>query len=110
MAAVHGPTTKPKMCHQRQWRGVNEIDFHFQFHTIETERGGGCQTFRWKFFIAGTRKRAKKESRRKRRLSDSTVTETSSQPPVKFGGRFSKNARSEEHTSELQSPCNLVCR
>src|SRR5256885_11932019 len=21
-----------------------------------------------------------------------------------------KNARSEEHTSELQSPCNLVCR
>src|SRR5256885_6296205 len=23
---------------------------------------------------------------------------------------FSGNARSEEHTSELQSPCNLVCR
>src|SRR5256885_13003403 len=23
---------------------------------------------------------------------------------------FSKYARSEEHTSELQSPCNLVCR
>src|SRR5256885_10959204 len=22
----------------------------------------------------------------------------------------SRNARSEEHTSELQSPCNLVCR
>src|ERR1022692_4180463 len=24
--------------------------------------------------------------------------------------RFSRSARSEEHTSELQSPCNLVCR
>src|SRR2546426_2417128 len=24
--------------------------------------------------------------------------------------RRSKNFRSEEHTSELQSPCNLVCR
>src|SRR2546426_6563436 len=23
---------------------------------------------------------------------------------------FSRRARSEEHTSELQSPCNLVCR
>src|SRR5256885_7433612 len=26
------------------------------------------------------------------------------------GGRGSVNPRSEEHTSELQSPCNLVCR
>src|SRR2546426_6816724 len=25
-------------------------------------------------------------------------------------GRIVKAARSEEHTSELQSPCNLVCR
>src|SRR2546426_3682892 len=25
-------------------------------------------------------------------------------------GRREKDARSEEHTSELQSPCNLVCR
>src|SRR5205807_9133954 len=24
--------------------------------------------------------------------------------------QFAKGARSEEHTSELQSPCNLVCR
>src|SRR5256885_9654847 len=24
--------------------------------------------------------------------------------------RFTRAARSEEHTSELQSPCNLVCR
>src|SRR2546426_4874950 len=26
------------------------------------------------------------------------------------GGKFDKSTRSEEHTSELQSPCNLVCR
>src|SRR2546426_11810359 len=26
------------------------------------------------------------------------------------GASFRKNPRSEEHTSELQSPCNLVCR
>src|SRR2546426_9299370 len=25
-------------------------------------------------------------------------------------GRFTSDGRSEEHTSELQSPCNLVCR
>src|ERR1039457_7476251 len=25
-------------------------------------------------------------------------------------GRVTPNTRSEEHTSELQSPCNLVCR
>src|ERR1022692_5186813 len=26
------------------------------------------------------------------------------------GGRTGRSPRSEEHTSELQSPCNLVCR
>src|SRR5256885_11228003 len=26
------------------------------------------------------------------------------------GARYSARDRSEEHTSELQSPCNLVCR
>src|SRR5688500_19601815 len=28
----------------------------------------------------------------------------------KFGARATGIERSEEHTSELQSPCNLVCR
>src|SRR5256885_4261923 len=28
----------------------------------------------------------------------------------KSGGRRAECRRSEEHTSELQSPCNLVCR
>src|SRR2546426_2134512 len=29
---------------------------------------------------------------------------------ARVGARFAQKARSEEHTSELQSPCNLVCR
>src|SRR2546426_5818259 len=28
----------------------------------------------------------------------------------RFGGHREEAIRSEEHTSELQSPCNLVCR
>src|SRR5256885_13243668 len=30
--------------------------------------------------------------------------------PVHHGGHHVRGRRSEEHTSELQSPCNLVCR
>src|SRR3989454_5104233 len=30
--------------------------------------------------------------------------------PVAVGSGWVEAARSEEHTSELQSPCNLVCR
>src|SRR5256885_3916570 len=34
-----------------------------------------------------------------------------SQGTVEFSGaNFTGSERSEEHTSELQSPCNLVCR
>src|SRR5205807_8866094 len=33
-----------------------------------------------------------------------------SRPPPGVSREFSSCARSEEHTSELQSPCNLVCR
>src|SRR5256885_10483947 len=31
-------------------------------------------------------------------------------PGYRSGGRLHDEIRSEEHTSELQSPCNLVCR
>src|SRR5256885_4298348 len=30
--------------------------------------------------------------------------------PMQTGGTYHPEHRSEEHTSELQSPCNLVCR
>src|SRR5256885_6649346 len=32
------------------------------------------------------------------------------QRPGRRVGRLQQSPRSEEHTSELQSPCNLVCR
>src|SRR5256885_3127006 len=32
------------------------------------------------------------------------------QPHIRFMLAFASMNRSEEHTSELQSPCNLVCR
>src|SRR2546426_4546133 len=32
------------------------------------------------------------------------------QPKTRAGSPFGGEIRSEEHTSELQSPCNLVCR
>src|SRR5256885_2552762 len=38
----------------------------------------------------------------------STVRSRLRQPPLSDG--FLCRVRSEEHTSELQSPCNLVCR
>src|SRR5256885_8750166 len=31
-------------------------------------------------------------------------------PRSRCGGHLAADGRSEEHTSELQSPCNLVCR
>src|SRR5256885_9827727 len=35
---------------------------------------------------------------------------TAARPKTKSGGLGRDVTRSEEHTSELQSPCNLVCR
>src|SRR5256885_13039413 len=29
---------------------------------------------------------------------------------VRYASRIERSPRSEEHTSELQSPCNIVCR
>src|SRR2546426_7351646 len=37
-------------------------------------------------------------------------TSRRSQPPNRAAASRRASARSEEHTSELQSPCNLVCR
>src|SRR2546426_3456940 len=53
-------------------------------------------------------------------LFRSPATPSESRFPTTFAGkrgtrtsrarRYSSSYRSEEHTSELQSPCNLVCR
>src|SRR5256885_7956841 len=39
-----------------------------------------------------------------------STTSTSAQPAMAGSRRRASSSRSEEHTSELQSPCNLVCR
>src|SRR5256885_6792055 len=44
------------------------------------------------------------------RWPTSNVTPRSSPTSAAGWPEPSKHARSEEHTSELQSPCNLVCR
>src|SRR2546426_4933693 len=45
--------------------------------------------------------------------ADSSAGRDSFQPALRHGrgsAAFPLQTRSEEHTSELQSPCNLVCR
>src|SRR5256885_12136858 len=42
--------------------------------------------------------------------STSSSTSVASQPATTEEPSTSSASRSEEHTSELQSPCNLVCR
>src|SRR5688500_19558947 len=45
------------------------------------------------------------------RRARSTASSASSPPPTSPAStRTAARSRSEEHTSELQSPCNLVCR
>src|SRR5256885_13312930 len=39
-----------------------------------------------------------------------SISRSASAPPCPRGPSWPHRRRSEEHTSELQSPCNLVCR
>src|SRR5256885_2194534 len=68
---------------------------------------------------AGAIQRAAEEAERVAGVSIDTATVTVGGPLIKgvnsrggvsLGHRSREIARSEEHTSELQSPCNLVCR
>src|ERR1039457_7350046 len=43
-------------------------------------------------------------------LFRSTVCDPSQEGSGAWAARYHLHNRSEEHTSELQSPCNLVCR
>src|SRR5256885_6096991 len=42
--------------------------------------------------------------------SNLTFTSCPLRPKVHTSPKYASSLRSEEHTSELQSPCNLVCR
>src|SRR5256885_6386922 len=41
---------------------------------------------------------------------ESVLRRADAEPPTRLARRRTRLGRSEEHTSELQSPCNLVCR
>src|SRR5256885_3764002 len=47
---------------------------------------------------------------RRTRPARRRVPRPPARPPARGGGEGHVFVRSEEHTSELQSPCNLVCR
>src|SRR5256885_7240610 len=61
--------------------------------------------FRSPFLLRGARLRALRLHRRTRGIA-ALLGEDEGPALVELGARV----RSEEHTSELQSPCNLVCR
>src|SRR5256885_10460989 len=54
--------------------------------------------------------RAPSAQRRPRRSAGSTRSPTAPPTPSRTAAAGAAAPRSEEHTSELQSPCNLVCR
>src|SRR5256885_8119180 len=53
---------------------------------------------------------AARSVRRRRRATGSTAAASPAPAPGPSTRRSWRPRRSEEHTSELQSPCNLVCR
>src|SRR5205807_8674076 len=54
------------------------------------------------------RRRLEQAARQDRQHARSPTGDDSSHPQLRDPAR--RHLRSEEHTSELQSPCNLVCR
>src|SRR5256885_7791428 len=58
--------------------------------------------------LIGAPLHSKHEMRAGRKTDDATKNAPSNR--MAEGAAFSWYLRSEEHTSELQSPCNLVCR
>src|SRR5256885_10874528 len=76
----------------------------FPYTTLFRSQGGG-QLF---FACAGT---SSGNSRTDRLFARSrSYAGTPHYAPCEFRGCICQAYRSEEHTSELQSPCNLVCR
>src|SRR2546426_2446711 len=55
-------------------------------------------------------RRAREERVGERELLLHAARERAGGPPGEGGEPGAREQRSEEHTSELQSPCNLVCR
>src|SRR5436309_4001937 len=72
------------------------------------ERVTACELAGWDEAPAGARDRQPHSPRLARRKNRARVTKMAS--PDKIDNRRGQRKRSEEHTSELQSRENLVCR
>src|SRR5256885_13016152 len=70
----------------------------FPYTTLFRSRRGGAAP-----------RRGRGRSERRRRLGGQELRGFQPDAP-RWGAGAAGSARSEEHTSELQSPCNLVCR
>src|SRR5256885_6338181 len=66
----------------------------------------GCDKRHEHYIDAGTHQIVYADDSERARISPFALGPPSGTP----GNRISPLKRSEEHTSELQSPCNLVCR
>src|SRR5256885_3546839 len=62
------------------------------------------------FWISAAGHRAPPASRLEEIAGPLLQARADAQPLVAWEGALLQRQRSEEHTSELQSPCNLVCR
>src|SRR3989454_6956248 len=87
LSGVPESETAPKMPH-------TTAPFHPAGEVVEV--GGGCEVRTARTPRSGRPRRGAAARRRGRRAPR--------------GARRPSRTRSEEHTSELQSPCNLVCR
>src|SRR5205807_8308903 len=86
---------------------LNSYGYPPDLHSFPTRRSSDLASLnfkRWETIVTLQRRRSHCPGRRrKRRERHHTVRRVADRPIVEIG-------RSEEHTSELQSPCNLVCR
>src|SRR5205807_9425306 len=87
---------------------------HPNLHPFPTRRSSDLVDRAWADWIAFERKF---QGDNLRRVREQPITPYQQLVPRRWAPRpacittrASSTARSEEHTSELQSPCNLVCR
>src|SRR2546426_6970394 len=66
--------------------------------------------FRSKVDTGSPGREVAEQLRHERRSDDGREAVEAGHAPLQLSLRVRRDLRSEEHTSELQSPCNLVCR
>src|SRR5256885_3067476 len=117
-------TWRRHVAHQRRCRddgGTGEIAFAAEAHAvlpIAIERGDGALPFAQRIRTLAKAGAAPRLANRTADRSEDVRDRLAAQPRVGTldlmadAARSGKDdeLRSEEHTSELQSPCNLVCR